>query len=135
MSPGDPSSEEEPTEVEESTTNDQEPEEEIPEPPKKIIKTSKTVAEDYEKMCKILQKQTGIKNKDLEGMSPKEKFDRLSFFAEHSKTITKNQKIVPDSPIGVGDQKVFEGMKLIDHPITGRKTLAIDPKQLFQNKK
>lgn len=128
------SSEEDPSTEEESTTIDQDTEEEEPEPPKKIIKTSKTVAADYEKMNKILQKQTGIKNKDLEGMSPKEKFDRLSFYAEHSKTITKNQKIVPDSPVGVGEAKTFEGMKLIDHPITGRKTLAIDPKQLFKKK-
>lgn len=128
------SSEEDPSQEEESTTNGQDTEEKIPEPPKKIIKTSKTVAEDYEKMNKILQKQTGIKDKDLEGMSPKEKFDRLSFYAEHSKTITKNQKIVPDSPIGIGDRKEYEGMRLIDHPITGRKTLAIDPKQLFKKK-
>ena len=128
------SSEEEPLTEEESTTTDQDTEEEPPEPPKKIIKTSKTVAEDYEKMNKILQKQTGIKDKDLKGMSPKEKFDRLSFYAEHSKTITKNQKIVPDSPIGVGENKILEGMRLIDHPITGRKTLAIDPEQLFKKK-
>ena len=128
------SSEEDPLPEEESTTNDQDTEEETPEPPKKIIKTSKTVAEDYEKMNKILQKQTGIKNKDLEGMSPKEIFDRLSFYAEHSKTITKLQKIVPESPIGIGEKKAFDGMRLIDHPITGRKTLAIDPIKLFKKK-
>jgi len=127
--------EEEPLPAEESTTNGQEPTEDPPEPPKKVIKTSKTVAEDYEKMNKILQKQTGIKNKDLEGMSPKEKFDRLSFYAEHSKTITKNQKIVPDSPIGIGTQKEYDGIAIIDHPVSGRKTIAIDPKKLFQNKK
>ena len=127
------SSEEEPPPGEESITNDQEVKEEKSEPTK-IIKTSKTVRKDYERMNKILQKQTGIKNKELEGLSPKEIFDRLSFYAEHSKTITKNQKIVPDSPIGIGDKKALEGMKFIDHPISGRKTLAIDPKQLFKKK-
>lgn len=125
--------EEEPLQEEESNTNGQDVVE-PPVPPKKVIKTSKTVAEDYEKMNKILQKQTGLKNKDLEGMSPKEKFDRLSFFAEHSKTITKNQKIVPDSPIGVGDRKQYDGIAIIDHPVTGRKTIAIDPKKLFKIK-
>ena len=128
-------SEEEPVQTEESNTNGQDVVEESPEPPKKIIKTSKTVAEDYEKMNKILQKQTGIKNKELEGMSPKEKFDRLSFFAEHSKTITKNQKIVPESPIGIGAQKEYDGIAIIDHPVTGRKTIAIDPVKLFKTKK
>ena len=54
----------------------------------------------------------------------------VRFDVDHPRTVS----CTIDSPIGVGDQKVFEGMKLIDHPITGRKTLAIDPKQLFQNK-
>lgn len=125
------SSEEEPSTEEESITIDQAPKEE-PEP-KKIIKTSKTVAQDYDKMVKFLQKQTGIKDKELEGMSPKEKFDRLSFFAEHSKTISKNQKVVPESPEGHGTVK-YEGITIMEHPVKGRKTLAIDPKTLFKNK-
>lgn len=123
--------EEEPSTEEESTITDQEPTEE---PPKKVIKTSKTVVQDYERMVKILQKQTGIKDKALEGMSPKEKFDRLSFMAENSKTATINQKIVPESPSGIGQQNLPEGISFMDHPVSGRRTVAIDPKTLFKQK-
>jgi hypothetical protein len=122
----------EPSKEEESITIDQAPKEKPPEE-RKIIKTSKTVAQDYEKMVKFLIKQTGIKEKELEGMSPKEKFDRLSFFAEHSKTMTKNEKIVPESPVGHGTKQI-EGITIMEHPVKGRNTLAIDPKTLFKTK-
>ena len=126
------SSEGEPSQEEESTTIDQESEEEEEEEPvyKKVIKTSKTVKDDYKKMVKILQKQTGIKDKDLEGMTAKEAFDKLSFLAEHSQP-KKNRKIVPENPSGIGTQPI-EGISIIDNPVTGRKSFVIDPKKVFQ---
>lgn len=125
------SSEEEPQQ-EESTTIEEEEEEEV-EIPKKKTTTSKTVKDDYSRMNKILMKQTGIKEKQLEGMSPKERFDRLSFFAEHSKT-TKNQKVIPENPAGIGAREPT-GISIIEHPVTGRKTYSLDPTKLFKNEK
>lgn len=116
---------------EESTTTDPSDEEK---PPKKIIKTSKTVQDDYKAMVKILQNQTGIKDKALEGMTWKEKFDKLSFYAEHQPKITKNQKIVPESPSGIASHN-HEGIEIIDNPITGKKSYTIDPVKLFNQSK
>ena len=115
-------------EVEESTTTDQS---DVVETPRKVIKTSKTVQADYEKMARILQKQAGLKDKDLEGLSPKEKFDKLSFFVEHMPKISKNQKIVPVSPGGVAAQNV-EGVTLTTNPTTGRKTYKIDLTKVYK---
>jgi len=120
-----------PQEEESTTIEDQEVEEE--KPPRKIIKTSKTVSKDYEKMNTILMKQTGIKEKQLEGLSPKERFDRLSFYAEHSKAV-RNEKIIPSDPLG-GRKSEPEGITIMEHPLTGRKTYSLDPKTLFKQKK
>lgn len=124
--------EDKPTEVEESTTIDQEDDDEPV--VKKIIKTSKTVAKDYERMIKILLKQTGLKSKDIEDMSPKEAFDKLSFLAEHgSASKSKNQKIIPESPSGISTTKL-EGITIQDNPMTGKKSYVLDPKKIFQLK-
>ena len=120
---------EQPPQEEQSTTTE---EQEVEEPPRKVIKTSKTVAQDYEKMNKILMKQTGLKEKQLEGLSPKVKFDRLSFFAEHSKA-NQNQKVVPIDPMG-GRKPEPEGITIEEHPVTGRKTYVIDPQKIFKIK-
>jgi len=124
----------------ESTTKDPdtEEEEEEEEPDvekitKKVIKTSKTVREDYEKMVKILQKQTGIKDKDLEGMSWKEKFDKLSFFAEHTKKKLPKNKPPVGAPIEPG-KTAIEGITIEENPVSGRKSYVFDPTTLFKKK-
>lgn len=123
----------------ESNTNDSATEEEEPEETevesitKKVIKTSKTVQEDYEKMVQILQKQTGIKDKDLEGMTWKEKFDKLSFFAEHiPKQVSKNKPPV-GTPIETG-KRTLDGITIEENPVSGRKSYVVDPTKLFKIK-
>lgn len=122
----------EPPKGDESNKNGQKSE---PPKDKKLTTISKSVAADYMDMVAMLQAQTGIKDKDLEGMSPKQMYDRLMFHAKHSKTKTKNQKIIPDSPSGQGAPEQPEGISIVEHPVKGRKTLAIDPKTLFKQKK
>ena len=124
-------------EEEESDINDQATDEEST-VVRKVITTSKTVKEDYDRMVKILLKQTGLNTKDIEGMSSKEAFDKLSFLADHvsleSPKKRKNEPVVPISPSGIGIDKV-EGVKITTNPNTGRKTYVIDPEHVFKNKK
>jgi len=121
-----------PSEQEEESTDNREETDVV----RKVITTSKTVQDDYGKMITILLKQTGLKQKDIDGMSQKEAFDKLSFLAEHTETTepkrkAKNEPIVPLSPSGPGVDKI-EGIKVTTNPSTGRKTYVMDPTKIFK---
>lgn len=118
-------------------TSEESKEKDQPESTRKVIVTSRTVQDDYDKMVKVLLKQTGLKPKAIEGMTSKEAFDKLSFLAEHTEkeegapASKKNQKIVPVSPGGIPTENI-EGVTTTVNPITGRKSFQIDLTKVYK---